>query len=119
VKVLLLSARNESVGIDVPLPVGPACAAAATERAGHAVRLLSNVAGGEVSAIADAVLQIRTDVIGISARNIDDQNMQAPTLLLALLWGVVAASVRYLSILPCQRCSASSLLLAPRQPVPQ
>ncbi|HYL16153.1 MAG TPA: hypothetical protein VEV41_24185 [Terriglobales bacterium] len=70
-KVLLLSARNESVGIDVRLPLGLACVfAAAAEKAGHPVRLLSNVAGSEVSAIADAVLQIRTDVIGISARNI-------------------------------------------------
>jgi hypothetical protein len=95
VKVLLISAAAESGELAAPLPTGLACVAAATERAAHNVRLLSLGASGEREfQIADAVLQFRPGVIGISARNIDDQNMQAPHLLLASLRELVAACRR-------------------------
>ncbi len=91
-RVLLISAADESGELAAPLPIGLACVAAAATRAGHDMRLVSLVEGGEVGfAIADAVLQFRPDVIGISVRNIDDQDMQHPRFLLASLREVVAA----------------------------
>ena len=102
-KVLLISARDESGEIAAPLPLGLACVAAATERAGHDVRLLSLVAGDEGGVpITDAVLQFHPDVIGISVRNIDDQNMQCPRFLLAPLRDLVAA---------CRRVSTAPIVL--------
>ncbi len=102
-KVLLISIRDESGQIVAPLPLGLACVAAATENAGHDVRLLSLVAGDEGGfPIGDAVLQFRPDVIGISVRNIDDQNMQHPSFLLAPLREIVAA---------CRRVSTAPIIL--------
>jgi radical SAM superfamily enzyme YgiQ (UPF0313 family) len=103
VRVLLISAVEESREVAAPLAIGLACVAAATERAGHDVRLLSFAASGEREfPIADAVLQFRPDVIGISARNIDDQNMQHPSFLLAALRELVAA---------CRRVSSAPIVL--------
>ena len=99
-KVLLISAADESGELAAPLPIGLACVAAATERAGHNVRLLSVAAGGEREfRIADGVLQFGPDVIGISARNIDDQNMQHPHFLLASIQEHVA-NCRHVSSVP-------------------
>ena len=90
-RVLLISVVDESGELAAPLPIGLACVAAAIERAGHNVRLLSVPASGEREfRIADAVLQFHPDVIGISARNIDDQNMQHPHFLLASIRELVA-----------------------------
>jgi radical SAM superfamily enzyme YgiQ (UPF0313 family) len=103
VRVLLISAVDESGELAAPLPIGLACVAAATESAGHNVRLLSFAATGEAaSPLTDAVLQFRPDIIGISARNIDDQNMQAPHFLLASLQELVAA---------CRRVSSAAIVL--------
>jgi len=98
VRVLLISVVDESGELAAPLPIGLACVAAATERAGHSVRLLSLAASGDREVrIADAVGQLRPDVIGISVRNIDDQNMQRPRFLLASLRKLVAACHRFSS----------------------
>ncbi len=75
----------------MPLPLGLACVAAATERAGHCVRLL--VLGSDADCendVRQAIGQFAPDVIGVSVRNIDDQNMQSPRFLLASLKQVVA-----------------------------
>ncbi len=86
-----------------PLPVGLGYVGAATERAGHSVRLLVLTASGEQeSRIADTLLQFRPDVIGISVRNIDDQNMQYPRFLLDSLKETVAA---------CRRVSSMPIVL--------
>jgi len=95
VRVLFIPAADESGEIAAPLPLGLACVAAPTERAGHDVRLSSFVAGsGAGFPVVDEVLQFRPDVIGISARNIDNQNMQHPRFLLASLRKLVAACRR-------------------------
>jgi len=81
-KVLLISANTERMNI-VPLPLGPALVAAAVRRAGHEVTLLNLMFEGDTkSAIQDCIREFRPDVIGISVRNIDDQNMAEPTFLL-------------------------------------
>lgn len=102
-RVLLISVVDESGELAAPLPIGLACVAAATERAGHSVRLLSLAASGDRELrIADAVGQLAPDVIGISVRNIDDQNMEHPRFLLASLRELVAA---------CRRVSSARIVL--------
>jgi radical SAM superfamily enzyme YgiQ (UPF0313 family) len=67
----------------LPLPLGPALVAAACRKAGHDVILLNLMFEGDAqSAIQDCVEGFRPEVIGISVRNIDDQNMADPKFLL-------------------------------------
>jgi radical SAM superfamily enzyme YgiQ (UPF0313 family) len=91
VRVLLISANTERINIPV-LPLGLAQVAAASEQAGHEVSLLNLMleedAGG---AVERAIHAFRPGVIGISVRNIDDQNMQAPRFLLDPVRQVVRA----------------------------
>ena len=89
-KVLLISANTERMNI-LPLPLGPALVAAATRRAGHEVRLLNLMFESDTkSAIQDCIAGFRPQVIGISVRNIDDQNMADPKFLLPPVREVVA-----------------------------
>ena len=81
-RVLLISANIERMNI-LPLPLGPALVAAACRKAGPEVVLLNLMfAGNTQSAIHDGVERFRPKVIGISVRNIDDQNMANPKFLL-------------------------------------
>ncbi len=89
-KVLLISANTEKTN-SVPLPLGLACVAAACERAGHEVRLLNLMFEGDTgTAVREAIVGFRPGVIGISVRNIDDQNMASPRFLLPPVREVVA-----------------------------
>ena len=89
-KVLLISANTERTNI-LPLPLGAALVAAATRRAGHDVILLNLMFEGDTkSAIQDCIAEFRPEVIGISVRNIDDQNMADPKFLLPPVREVVA-----------------------------
>ena len=89
-KVLLISANTEKTSI-VPLPLGLACVAAACRRAGHEVLLVNLMFEGDTeSAIRDSIAAFRPGVIGISVRNIDDQNMACPRFLLPPVREVVA-----------------------------
>jgi radical SAM superfamily enzyme YgiQ (UPF0313 family) len=75
----------------LPLPLGPAFVSAATRRAGHDVILLNLMFEGDTkSAIQNCLAEFRPDVIGISVRNIDDQNMADPKFLLPPIREVVA-----------------------------
>jgi radical SAM superfamily enzyme YgiQ (UPF0313 family) len=74
----------------VPLPLGLACVAGATEKAGHHVRLLALGSDADCETeIRQAIQQLSPNVVGVSVRNIDDQNMQCPRFLLASLQQVV------------------------------
>jgi hypothetical protein len=78
-RVLLVSANIERMNI-LPLPLGPALVAAACRQAGHDVVLLNLMFEGDTqSGLQDCVEGFRPDVIGISVRNIDDQNMAGPS----------------------------------------
>jgi radical SAM superfamily enzyme YgiQ (UPF0313 family) len=82
----------------VPLPLGLACVAAATENAGHEVRILVLPAESDYErAIRDSIQQVSPEVIGVSVRNIDDQNMQSPRFLLDSVKPVVTACRAYSS----------------------
>ena len=82
------------------LPLGLACVAAATQNAGHEVALLDLMFEGDPKlGIRTSIGDFHPDVIGISVRNIDDQNMLQPQFLLAPVRDVIA-SCRGLSNAP-------------------
>lgn len=101
-RVLLISAANDA-GSVVPLPLGLACVAAASERAGHQVQLLAlGPDADSKTGVRRAIERLAPDVIGISVRNIDDQNMQSPRFLVASLRQVVAV---------CRAASSAPIVL--------
>jgi radical SAM superfamily enzyme YgiQ (UPF0313 family) len=81
-KVLLISGNRENTGIRVPA-LGLACIAAAVEQAGHKVQLLDMMIQTDPKrSVQQAIDAFRPNAIGISVRNIDDQNMRNPRFLL-------------------------------------
>jgi radical SAM superfamily enzyme YgiQ (UPF0313 family) len=81
-KVLLISGNREDVDIRVPA-LGLACIAAASEKAGHEVRLLDLLVERDPKAAVEQTIEaFRPEVIGISVRNIDDQRMRNTRFLL-------------------------------------
>ena len=91
VRVLLISANTERINVPV-LPLGLAQVAAATAAAGHEVSLLNLMLEERVTAAVErAIDSFRPGVIGLSVRNIDDQNMEAPRFLLDPVREVVRA----------------------------
>lgn len=89
-RVLLISANTEPINMPI-IPVGPGAVAAATRDAGHEVDLvdLMNVSDTGL-VINNAVVAFQPDVIGISVRNIDDQNMEQPQFLLDQVKAVIS-----------------------------
>jgi len=74
----------------LPLPLGPALVAAACCKAGHDVALLNLMFAGDAkSAVRNCIEGFRPEIIGISVRNIDDQNMADPKFFLPLVREVV------------------------------
>jgi radical SAM superfamily enzyme YgiQ (UPF0313 family) len=90
-KVLLLSANTEQINMPT-LPLGLACVAAATRKAGHEVTYLDLMAQEDVQeVIKEAMAERSPDIVGISVRNIDDQVMDNPAFLLDQVKDVVAS----------------------------
>ena len=89
-RVLFVSANTEQISLPT-LPLGLGCVAAATERAGHEVKLVDLMDQTDtLPAIRAAVEGFQPDIIGISVRNIDDQAMENTRFLLDQAKGVVA-----------------------------
>jgi len=102
VKVLLISANTETMNM-LTLPLGLACVCAATREAGHDVVLLDLLfEPNPRSAVRDTIADFRPDVIGVSVRNIDDQEEEHPQFLLAPVREVVA---------DCRSASAAPVIL--------
>ena len=98
-RVLLISANTETMNMPV-LPLGLACVAAATRNAGNEVALLNLMFEGDpMLGIRNSIQDFRPNVIGISVRNIDDQNLPRPQFLLAPVREIIA-SCRSLSGAP-------------------
>jgi radical SAM superfamily enzyme YgiQ (UPF0313 family) len=89
-KVLLISANTERINI-LPLPLGLNSIFIATQNAEHKVKLLDLMAeNDDLSSIREAITSLGPEIIGISVRNIDDQNMAEPRFLLDQVKKVVA-----------------------------
>lgn len=89
-RVLLISANTEKINMPT-LPMGLGCVAAAVIGAGHPVRFL-DLMGAEDwrPLLGEALDEFAPEVIGISIRNIDDQDSQNPRFLLEEARAVVA-----------------------------
>ncbi len=82
-RVLLISANREEIYMRT-LPLGLACVAAATKKAGHEVTLLDLMEEENPleSIRRDIISTFNPEVIGLSIRNIDDQKMEPARFLL-------------------------------------
>lgn len=89
-RVLLISANTEPINMPI-IPVGLGAVAAATRDAGHEVDLVDLMNVTETGlVIKNAVEAFQPDVIGISVRNIDDQNIEQPQFLLDQVKAVIS-----------------------------
>ncbi len=81
-RVLLIAANTEIINMPV-LPLGLGCIASATAQAGHDISVLNLMAHDDVrGALQDSINDFRPEVIGLSVRNIGDQEMVSPKFLL-------------------------------------
>ncbi len=88
-RVLFVSANRTEIYMRT-LPLGLACVASAVERAGHEVRLLDLLGTADATeALSDAVRDWNPEAIGVSIRNIDDQNMSSAHAFTAEANGIV------------------------------
>ncbi len=77
-RVLLISANTETINMPV-LPLGLGCVATSVQRAGYPVRVLNLQDQTEpLAAVQEIIEEFPPEVIGISVRNIDDQNRERP-----------------------------------------
>jgi len=101
-KVLLISANTETINMPT-LPLGLASVAAATQKAGHVVTTVDLMAERDAPSVLNGTVEeFRPDLIGISIRNVDDQNMENPRFLLNPVKDIVAV---------CRRLSGATIVL--------
>ncbi len=97
-RVLLISANTEKINMRT-LPLGLACVAAAVRKTQHEVAmvdLMEEKGAPWTLTLKGAIEGFRPDMIGISVRNIDDQNMGNPRFLLDPV-KEIASSCRHFS----------------------
>jgi radical SAM superfamily enzyme YgiQ (UPF0313 family) len=81
-RVLLISSNTEQVNMPT-IPLGLMIVAEACRRTGHAVEFLDLMfSENPEAALLGRIASFNPEVVGISVRNIDDQNMEAPRFLL-------------------------------------
>jgi radical SAM superfamily enzyme YgiQ (UPF0313 family) len=89
-RVLLISANTERINMPT-LPLGLVCVATATQKAGHDIVMVDLMVEKETHMVLKEVIErVQPALIGISVRNIDDQNMQNPRFLLEPVKEIVA-----------------------------
>ena len=94
-RVLLISANTEQINMPV-LPLGLAYIAAALDEQGHRVKMLNLMLQTNTQkALHETIDELKPEIIGISVRNIDDQNMENPKFLLETVKDVVANCRKY------------------------
>jgi hypothetical protein len=94
-RVLLISANTEQINMPV-LPLGLACVAAAIDNQGHTVKMLNLMMQTNTQeALQEAIDESNPQIIGISVRNIDDQNMENPRFLLEAVKDVITVCRKY------------------------
>jgi len=90
-KILLISVNTEMIRNMPVLPLGMACVAAATQKAGHEVKMVNLTEQQDFRAVLKkAVKGFDPEIIGISVRNIDDQVMESPKFFLEPVKTLVA-----------------------------
>ncbi|MGZ3591519.1 MAG: B12-binding domain-containing radical SAM protein [Thermodesulfobacteriota bacterium] len=100
-KVLLISANTETINMPT-LPLGLASVAAAIQK-GRNVKVVDLITEKDGPSFLNGVIEgFRPDLIGISIRNIDDQNMENPRFLLEPVKNIVAC---------CRRLSGAKIVL--------
>lgn len=88
--VLLISANTEQFNMPA-MPLGLACVVEATRNVGHDVTMLDLMFQMDVHSTLESVIsEVRPECIGISVRNIDDQNIGTKNFLLDKVKEVVA-----------------------------
>jgi radical SAM superfamily enzyme YgiQ (UPF0313 family) len=101
-RVLLISSNTERINM-VTIPLGLGLVAAAARRAGHEVTFLDLLDERDPeAAVRRAIEAAEPEAIGISVRNIDDQNRESPRFLLEQVRPVVKA---------CRACSRAPVVL--------
>lgn len=81
-RILFISANTEKINMTT-LPLGLACVAAATRKTGHEVAMVDLlIEKDKYSVLKETIKDFRPDMIGLSVRNIDDQNKENPRFLL-------------------------------------
>jgi len=101
-RVLLISANTERINLPT-FPLGLACVAQATRNRGHEVECLDLMAEAEPEeAVTRTMQRFQPQAVGISVRNIDDQNMANPRFLLEQARHVVEL---------CERVSEAPIVL--------
>lgn len=94
-RALFISANTERINLPT-MPLGLACVAEATRQAGHAITLIDlmaeRVPEEKIRRVAE---EFDPEVIGISLRNVDDQDMAAPRFLMDQAREVVVACRRF------------------------
>jgi radical SAM superfamily enzyme YgiQ (UPF0313 family) len=94
-RILLISANTEQINMPV-LPLGLAYIAAAVDAQGHTVKMLNLMMQTDTQkALHGAIVEFNPEIIGISVRNIDDQNMANPRFLLETVKDVVTNCRKY------------------------
>jgi radical SAM superfamily enzyme YgiQ (UPF0313 family) len=90
-KVLLISANTEEINMR-PVPWGLGCVVSACRKAGHEAMLLDLLVKQDGrAAVTEAIEDFAPEVIGISVRNIDDQNRSNSKFILEKVKQVVEA----------------------------
>ena len=101
-KVLVIAANTER-GNMIAMPLGAGLVAGAARRAGHDIRFLDLLnCADPCGSVTQAIEALAPAAIGISVRNIDDQNREQPRFLLAQIKPVVDA---------CRASSAAPIIL--------
>ena len=101
-RVLIVAANTER-GNMITMPLGAGLVAGAARRAGHDVRFLDLLTCADPSgSVTHAIDAFAREAIGISVRNIDDQNRDQPRFLLAQIRPVGDA---------CRASSAAPIIL--------
>jgi radical SAM superfamily enzyme YgiQ (UPF0313 family) len=101
-RVLLISANREEINMRT-LPLGLACVAAATRKAGHEVALVDLMdEENPPESVRRTVEGFEPEVIGLSVRNIDDQKMEPARFLLDRTREIVSL---------CRRLSKAPIVL--------
>ncbi|HOV32615.1 MAG TPA: radical SAM protein [Candidatus Hydrogenedens sp.] len=90
-KVLFISANTEQISMPV-IPIGLGCVAAATQKAGHEIRFIDLMfEDNPENRVRQVIAEFQPECIGITVRNIDNQNIESPRFFLDKVRGIVAA----------------------------